>query len=284
MAAATRSGQLYHGRQGRSSRPSSRSAGEFDVEGLEHIPATGGAIICPNHTSVLDSFFVPLVLPRRITYVGKAEYMDNWKTKYLFPALGMIPIDRAGGDAARAGARRRRPRPRAGRALRHLPRGHPRPRRRAPPGPHRPGPAGAAHRRARSSRSASRAPARSSRPTPSSRSRSSRCTIRFGEPIDVDRYHDRADDRLVLRQITDEVMYEIREPVGPGVRRRVRDQEGRVDPGRDRRRRPPARAGSTAAARAVDAVRDRATTSSSAAAAVVGRRAARRRSSTCVDR
>ena len=71
------------------------------TEGLEHLPPSGGAIIAPNHMSVLDSFFVPLVLPRRITYVGKAEYMDDFKTKYLFPAMGMIPIDRSGGDAAR---------------------------------------------------------------------------------------------------------------------------------------------------------------------------------------
>ena len=42
------------------------------------------------------------VLPRRISFVGKAEYMDSWKTKYLFPAMGMIPIDRSGGDASRA--------------------------------------------------------------------------------------------------------------------------------------------------------------------------------------
>jgi 1-acyl-sn-glycerol-3-phosphate acyltransferase len=41
-----------------------------------------------------------MVLKRRITYVGKAEYMDDWKTKRLFPALGMIPIDRSGGDAS----------------------------------------------------------------------------------------------------------------------------------------------------------------------------------------
>ena len=70
------------------------------VSGMEHVPATGGAIFCPNHTSVIDSFFLPLVLPRRITFVGKAEYMDSWKTKYIFPAIGMIPIDRTGGDAA----------------------------------------------------------------------------------------------------------------------------------------------------------------------------------------
>jgi len=72
---------------------------DFHIEGREHVPTEGPAIFCPNHTSVLDSFFLPLALPRRITYVGKAEYMDSWKTKYLFPALGMIPIDRSGGSA-----------------------------------------------------------------------------------------------------------------------------------------------------------------------------------------
>ena len=40
------------------------------------------------------------MLPRRITFVGKAEYMDSWKTKHIFPAIGMIPIDRSGGNAA----------------------------------------------------------------------------------------------------------------------------------------------------------------------------------------
>jgi 1-acyl-sn-glycerol-3-phosphate acyltransferase len=35
-------------------------------------------------------------------------------------------------------------------------------------------------------------------------------TIRIGPPLDFTRYLDRADDPLVLRQITDEVMFEIR--------------------------------------------------------------------------
>ncbi len=74
----------------------------FHVEGKEHLPATGPAIMCPNHVSVIDSFVLPHVLDRRITYVGKAEYLDDWKTRRLFPALGMIPIDRSGGDAAQA--------------------------------------------------------------------------------------------------------------------------------------------------------------------------------------
>ena len=38
------------------------------AEGVANIPTSGGAILAPNHISVLDSFFVPLVLPRRITY------------------------------------------------------------------------------------------------------------------------------------------------------------------------------------------------------------------------
>src|ERR1041384_7888220 len=112
-------------------------AWRFHVEGAENVPTDGAAIICPNHTSVLDSFFLPAVLPRRITFVGKAEYMDDWKTKYLFPAMGMIPIDRGGGAAARSG-----------RAVRHLSRGDAVARRRAPQGAHGTGAAGAANGRA----------------------------------------------------------------------------------------------------------------------------------------
>lgn len=80
--------------------PAFRLLWNIDVEGAEHVPVDGPAIMAPNHTSVLDSFVLPAVLPRRITYVGKAEYLDDWKTKHLFPAIGMIPIDRSGGSAA----------------------------------------------------------------------------------------------------------------------------------------------------------------------------------------
>ena len=65
-------------------------------------PPTGPAILCPNHVSFLDSAFLMLSVPRRISFVGKAEYMDSWKTKCLFPAMGMIPIDRAGGEKSQA--------------------------------------------------------------------------------------------------------------------------------------------------------------------------------------
>jgi 1-acyl-sn-glycerol-3-phosphate acyltransferase len=71
-------------------------------QGYERLPAEGPAILCPNHISFLDSAFLMLTVPRNISFVGKAEYMDSWKTKYLFPAMGMIPIDRAGGDKSQA--------------------------------------------------------------------------------------------------------------------------------------------------------------------------------------
>ncbi len=82
--------------------PLFRRGFDLSIQGIENVPARGPAIIAANHTSVLDSFIVPAVLPRNVTYVGKAEYLDDWKTRRLFPALGMIPIDRAGGNAAQA--------------------------------------------------------------------------------------------------------------------------------------------------------------------------------------
>ena len=64
------------------------------VEGDEHLPAAGAAIIAANHLSFFDSVVLALAVPRRLSFVGKAEYLDSWKTRRLFPALGMIPVDR----------------------------------------------------------------------------------------------------------------------------------------------------------------------------------------------
>jgi 1-acyl-sn-glycerol-3-phosphate acyltransferase len=74
----------------------------IDRVGYERLPAEGPAILCPNHISFLDSAFLMLTAPRNISFVGKAEYLDDWKTKYLFPAMGMIPIDRSGGSKSEA--------------------------------------------------------------------------------------------------------------------------------------------------------------------------------------
>lgn len=73
---------------------------DFDIEGIENVPSDGPVLLTPNHLSFIDSAFVMLLSPRRTLAVGKGEYMESLKTRYLFPALGMVPIDRSGGTAA----------------------------------------------------------------------------------------------------------------------------------------------------------------------------------------
>jgi 1-acyl-sn-glycerol-3-phosphate acyltransferase len=75
-------------------RPVGRRLFRLRIEGAEHVPQSGGAIIAANHLSFFDSIALSLALPRRVNFVGKAEYLDSWKTRRLFPALGMIPINR----------------------------------------------------------------------------------------------------------------------------------------------------------------------------------------------
>ncbi|MCU1377490.1 MAG: 1-acyl-sn-glycerol-3-phosphate acyltransferase [Acidimicrobiales bacterium] len=70
------------------------------VEGLEHVPTEGPAILASNHVSFSDSIFLPVVLRRRLTFVAKAEYFEDPKTAWFFRAMGQIPIKRGGGPAS----------------------------------------------------------------------------------------------------------------------------------------------------------------------------------------
>lgn len=70
------------------------------VEGRDHVPGDGAVILAANHQSFCDSFFLPLVIRRKVTYVAKAEYFDSWKTAWFFRAAGQIPMNRSGGDAS----------------------------------------------------------------------------------------------------------------------------------------------------------------------------------------
>ena len=70
------------------------------VEGREHIPKHGAAVLAANHQSFSDSFFIPLVVARRVTFLAKAEYFDSWKMAWFFRAAGQIPIRRGGGSAS----------------------------------------------------------------------------------------------------------------------------------------------------------------------------------------
>ena len=67
------------------------------VEGGEHVPPSGAAVLAANHQSFCDSLFLPLVVRRKVTFLAKAEYFDSAKTAWFFRAVGQIPIRRGGG-------------------------------------------------------------------------------------------------------------------------------------------------------------------------------------------
>jgi len=69
------------------------------VAGRENVPTTGPFIIASNHLSFIDSMAIPLMSPRRVGYLAKAEYFTGsgirgWFTKTWFTALGALPVER----------------------------------------------------------------------------------------------------------------------------------------------------------------------------------------------
>ena len=64
------------------------------VTGYESVPSEGPAVLCANHLSFFDAVVMMMTVDRPVYFIGKAEYLDSWKTRRLFPAMGMIPIDR----------------------------------------------------------------------------------------------------------------------------------------------------------------------------------------------
>ncbi|MFH9817682.1 lysophospholipid acyltransferase family protein [Streptomyces sp. NPDC017230] len=80
------------------------------IEGLDHVPASGAAIVAGNHLSFSDHFLMPAVLRRRITFLAKAEYftgpgLKGRLTAFFFRSAGQIPVDRTGKDAGQAAIR-----------------------------------------------------------------------------------------------------------------------------------------------------------------------------------
>ena len=77
------------------------------VSGLRNVPSQGPVIIASNHLSFSDSIFMPLVVPRKVTFLAKSEYFTSPGLKGLvkkltFIALGQVPVDRAGGSRSEA--------------------------------------------------------------------------------------------------------------------------------------------------------------------------------------
>jgi 1-acyl-sn-glycerol-3-phosphate acyltransferase len=188
--------------------PILRVAYRIKVEHREHVPRRGPVIIAANHRSFLDSIFIPLVLRRRVTFVAKADYFDDPKTAWFFRGVGQIPIRREGGSASERALSSAMEVLAEGGVFGIYPEGT-----RTRDGLLHRGHTGVARLALRSG-----APIipvgliGTDECQPVDRKLPKlfqRVTIRFGEPIDPVRFEGREHDHLVLRELTDEIMYEI---------------------------------------------------------------------------
>ncbi len=181
------------------------------AEGTEHIPRSGPAILASNHLSFGDSFFMPLLVPRRVTFLAKAEYfttpgLKGRFSRVFFAAAGQVPVDRADADAAQAALSTGVRLLREGALLGIYPEGT-----RSPDGRLYRGKTGVARMALEAGvpvipvvmidtdtiqPTGRRIP--KLRPRPG---------VRFGTPLDFSRYEGLAGDRFVERSMTDEIMY-----------------------------------------------------------------------------
>ncbi len=186
------------------------------VEGLEHIPATGGAVFAGNHLSVADELFLGSVVPRHLAFWAKAEYFSGkgvggFVTKKLMEGLGAIRVERAGGRAALTAFDGAIPVLRSGDMVAIYPEGT-----RSPDGRLYRGRTGAARLAV-----AAGVPIIPVGMTGTDKVQPigqpypmigrGKVVIKFGKPIET---AGRADDRTSLRQLTDEVMAEIQKLTG----------------------------------------------------------------------
>jgi 1-acyl-sn-glycerol-3-phosphate acyltransferase len=179
------------------------------VEGLANVPASGAAILASNHVSFCDSVFLPYVLRRRITYVAKAEYFEDPRTAWMFRALGQIPIKREGGSSSERALDAARDVLERGALFGIYPEGT-----RSPDGRLYKGHTGVARLALQTGApvlAVAMLGTREVQPIGQTVPKLFRpITIRISAPMEFSRYVDRRDDPLALRQITDEIMFELR--------------------------------------------------------------------------
>ena len=182
------------------------------VEGGEHIPAEGAAILASNHLSFSDSIFLPLVVPRRVTFLAKADYFTGTGvkgklTKGFFAGVGQVPIDRSGGAASEAALRTAKRILAEGNLLGLYPEGT-----RSPDGRLYRGKTGVARMALEAGVPVIPVAMVNTdvvQPTGKKIPKLGRVGIRVGQPLDFSRYAGMEGDRFVLRSITDEIMYEL---------------------------------------------------------------------------
>lgn len=182
------------------------------VEGAENIPDKGAAILASNHLSFSDSFFLPMVVPRPITFLAKSDYftgpgLKGFLTKAFFAGVGQVPVDRSGGRASEAAMRTGLRILGTGSLLGIYPEGT-----RSPNGTLYRGKTGVA----RMSMEAevpiipvAMINTYEIQPPGQLRPSLRRVGVRIGKPLDFSRYEGLENDRFVLRSVTDEVMYEL---------------------------------------------------------------------------
>lgn len=188
------------------------------AEGVENVPRHGPAIMVGNHLSFADHFFGPLPLPRKITFLAKSDYftgkgIKGLLTRMFFSGVGQIPIDRSGGKASEAALRTGLKVLKRGQLLGIYPEGT-----RSPDGRLYRGKLGVARLILEAQVPVvPMAMINADKIMPPGRTIPKlgiRPLVRFGEPLDFSRYVGMENDRLVLRAVTDEVMYALMELSG----------------------------------------------------------------------
>ncbi|TFD21705.1 1-acyl-sn-glycerol-3-phosphate acyltransferase [Cryobacterium sp. TMS1-13-1] len=184
------------------------------IIGLDHIPKTGPVILASNHLSFIDSVFLPLVVPRRVAFLAKSDYftgkgLKGWATRQFLTAAGQLPIDRSGGKASEDSLNTGLRVLRDGRILGIYPEGT-----RSPDARLYRGRTGVARMVLESGVTVipvAMIDTEKAMPTGTRIPRVRRIGIVIGKPLDFSRFEGMEGDRFVLRSVTDELMYELRQ-------------------------------------------------------------------------
>jgi 1-acyl-sn-glycerol-3-phosphate acyltransferase len=182
------------------------------VEGVENLPEEGGAILASNHLSFSDSFFLPLEVERRVTFLAKGDYftgrgIKGKLTAAFFKGINQVPVDRSGGRASEAALNKGVEILNRGELLGIYPEGT-----RSPDGRLYRGKTGIARMALEAGVPVIPVAMINTfeiQPPGQVVPRIMRVGIRIGKPLDFSRYAGMQGDRFVLRSITDEIMYEL---------------------------------------------------------------------------
>jgi 1-acyl-sn-glycerol-3-phosphate acyltransferase len=186
--------------------------GRPKVEGLKNVPDTGAVILASNHLAVMDSFFLPLVVRRRITFLAKSEYftgagLKGWFTRWFYTAVGQVPIDRTDADHAQAALSTAERLLSEGKLLGMYPEGT-----RSPDGRLYKGKTGLARLALLTGVPVipvAMVGTNVVNPPGSKMLRFNRVIVRFGKPMDFSRFDGLGGNRFIERAVTDEVIYEL---------------------------------------------------------------------------